>query len=387
MKKVFYTQSDVCMADFKHIMAAATDGSECTLSTGVEKGVILYDAQPILQAVLHTDTDTLRAYKNEMCYVLDKGAGVFAVTGLYTDTDMLDRVMDIFVKIHAQQGDSKGDHFAKAGKNLRIWNGLQKLAVLSPEDFIQYYKNPVLDVICCAWLGTGYQITSQINGIKPGGKAQNMHRDYHLGFQSNKKVESFPLHMQLNSQYLTLQGAIAHINMPIKSGPTQLLPHSQKYDLGYMAWRNPDFIAYYKDNFVQLALKKGDGVFFNPALFHAGGDNFTDDIDRNVNLLQVSSAFGKTMETLNYKLMIESVYPALQFAYKNGEVTSGEVYTVAGCIADGYAFPTNLEKDIPQGEVSPQTLQNLVAELVLQGVSYEEAMIQVTDKMKVRTDG
>lgn len=29
-----------------------------------------------------------------------------------------------------------------------------------------------------AWLGPGYQITAQTNIVKPGGKAQQPHRDY-----------------------------------------------------------------------------------------------------------------------------------------------------------------------------------------------------------------
>ena len=37
-----------------------------------------------------------------------------------------------------------------------------------------------------AWLGPGYQVTSQINVVNPGGTAQTAHRDYHLGFQSDR---------------------------------------------------------------------------------------------------------------------------------------------------------------------------------------------------------
>lgn len=31
---------------------------------------------------------------------------------------------------------------------------------------------------CEAWLGPGYQITAQTNIVKPGGKAQQPHRDF-----------------------------------------------------------------------------------------------------------------------------------------------------------------------------------------------------------------
>ncbi len=396
MQKSFYSPQDVNIADFEKIIQQGAEGAEgaeradaCeySLNVDIQKGVVIYDAKPILQAVLDNDTDTVTAYKNEMCFVLSDGAGVFAISGLYTDMAVLDNANTVFDRIHqSQQGDKKGDHFSAAGNNMRIWNALQKLAVQSPADFVDYYKNPVLHVVCAAWLGTGYQLTSQINGVPPGGTSQHMHRDYHLGFQSDATCATFPLSIQKISPFLTLQGAVAHTEMPIDTGPTKLLPHSQKYDLGYMAWRQQDFIDYFDAHYVQLHLQKGDGVFFNPALFHAAGGNVTADKTRIANLLQVSCAFGKTMETLNYPAMIQSVYPVLQRAYVDGVVTADEVHNISGCIADGYAFPTNLEKDIPQGEVAPQSLQSLVAAHALQGSSHTEVMTAVAAKLHSRTD-
>ena len=68
-------------------------------------------------------------------------------------------------------------------------------------------------------------------------------------------------------------GAVAHVDMPIESGPTLYLPHTQKYGPGYLAWRIPAFREYFEANYIQLPLAKGDMVFFNPALFHAAGNN------------------------------------------------------------------------------------------------------------------
>lgn len=39
-------------------------------------------------------------------------------------------------------------------------------------------KLMVSDLICEAWLGPGYAMTSQTNIVKPGGKAQEPHRDF-----------------------------------------------------------------------------------------------------------------------------------------------------------------------------------------------------------------
>ena len=136
-----------------------------------------------------------------------------------------------------------------------------------------------------AWLGTGYQVTSQVNCVNPGGEAQSAHRDYHMGFQSAEEIVRFPLHAHQLSPVLTLQGAVAHCDMPVESGPTLYLPFSQRYAPGYLAWRKTEFIDYFDAHYVQLPLAKGDAAFFNPALFHAAGSNRTRDVRRIANLL------------------------------------------------------------------------------------------------------
>ncbi len=128
--------------------------------------------------------------------------------------------------------------------------------------------------------------------MNPGGAAQMAHRDYHLGFMTAAEAARYPAHVHTAlSPLLTLQGAIAHVDMPLESGPTLYLPHSQKYPHGYMAPGRPEFQAFFDAHHVQLPLKKGDAVFFNPALMHAAGHNRSADILRLANLLQVSSAF------------------------------------------------------------------------------------------------
>ncbi len=116
-------------------------------------------------------------------------------------------------------------------------------------------------------------MTAQLNVVNPGGAAQSPHRDYHLGFQSAADIERYPLHVQLFSPMLTLQGAIAHVDAPMESGPTLLLPFSQAYEAGYLAMNRPDFKAFFEANHVQLPLEKGDMLFFSPALLHAAGTN------------------------------------------------------------------------------------------------------------------
>ena len=163
-----------------------------------------------------------------------------------------------------------------------------------------------------AWLGPAYQVTSQVNCVNPGGAAQSPHRDYHLGFQPPRVIERYPAHVHRLSPCLTLQGAVAHCDMPLESGPTLYLPFSQTYEPGYLATGRPEFRAYFDEHHVQLPLRKGDAVFFNPALFHAAGHNRSRDIRRMANLLQVSSAYGRAMESVDRTRMSRALYPALR---------------------------------------------------------------------------
>ena len=73
-----------------------------------------------------------------------------------------------------------------------MWNALEKLAVTDPAVFAAYYANDVIALIATAWLGPGYQVTSQVNVVNPGGAAQSGHRDYHLGFMHAGRSRASP---------------------------------------------------------------------------------------------------------------------------------------------------------------------------------------------------
>ena len=214
-------------------------------------------------------------------------------------------------------------------------------------------------------------MTSQLNVVNPGGAGQTVHRDYHLGFQSSETCAAYPAHVHALSQVLTLQGAVAHVDMPVESGPTLYLPHSQKYAHGYVAYQQPEFQEYFLAHHVQLPLSAGDAVFFNPALFHAAGTNHTTDVRRMANLLQISSAFGRAMETVDRARVVEATYPALLAARAAG-MPAREVGNVIAASAEGYAFPTNLDRDQPIDGMSPQTQAELVAGAVDAGMPLAE---------------
>jgi ectoine hydroxylase-related dioxygenase (phytanoyl-CoA dioxygenase family) len=268
-------------------------------------------------------------------------------------------------------GGAKGDHFAKAGANDRVWNALEKLAVRDPETFVDYYANDMIALVSRAWLGPGYQVTSQVNVVRPGGQAQDPHRDYHLGFLENAVIERYPTHVHLLSPVLTLQGAVAHSDMPVDSGPTMYLPYSHQYAPGYLAWRLPEFRDYFQSHYVQLALVKGDAAFFNPALFHGAGTNVSADIQRVANLLQVSSAFGRAMETVDRDRVLRAIYPVLLERRAAGTPSDALARALAAA-ADGYPFPTNLDLDQPVGGMTPASQAELAAGALAAGTPADD---------------
>jgi ectoine hydroxylase-related dioxygenase (phytanoyl-CoA dioxygenase family) len=168
------------------------------------------------------------------------------------------------------------------------------------------------------------------------------------------------------SPVLTLQGAVAHGDMPVESGPTMYLPYSQSYEPGYLAWRLPEFQAYFKARHVQLPMAKGDAVFFNPAVFHAAGTNRTLDVRRMANLLQVSSAFGRAMETVDREAVTNAVYPVLRRRRSEG-VGEAWLEHVIAASAEGYPFPTNLDSDPPVDGMAPPAQADVVRRALREG--------------------
>ena len=282
----------------------------------------------------------------------------------------IDAATEVYQAIIADEkaGGGGADHFAKAGANDRVWNSLGKLCVRDPETFARYFGNDAIAAVCEAWLGPVYQMTAQVNLVRPGGKAQTAHRDYHLGFQTEDVAIRFPAHAHDLSAVMTLQGAVAHCDMPVDSGPTKLLPFSQLFRPGYLAYRHADFAALFEERCIQLPLAKGDALFFNPALFHAGGENRTADVQRMANLLQVGSAMGRTLEAVDRTAMCRLLYPAIQRLRAAGQLDAVQTAAAIAACAEGYSFPTNLDTDPPLGGLAPETQAAIFARALREGM-------------------
>ncbi|MGW3728128.1 phytanoyl-CoA dioxygenase family protein [Streptomyces sp. NPDC000851] len=346
------SERDCDLDAFRALVERKTDVADYPCAASVERNVLVYESD-----LLRGSRRDLQA---ELVRALAEGPGIVVFRGAFPDPAIVDGITDVFDALIAEQhasGATAGDHFARPGANDRVWNALEKAALFDPETFADYYANDVLALVSAAWLGPGYQITSQVNVVNPGGAAQTAHRDYHLGFLSDETAAAYPAHVHRLSPALTLQGAVAHCDMPVETGPTMYLPYSQTYEPGYLAWRLPEFQAYFEDRHVQLPLAKGDAVFFNPALFHAAGTNRSADVRRMANLLQVSSAFGRAMETVDRAAIVNAVFPVLLKRRAEGERWLENVIAAS---AEGYPFPTNLDSDPPVDGLAPPSQADVV---------------------------
>ncbi|MCA0908582.1 phytanoyl-CoA dioxygenase family protein [Ruegeria marisrubri] len=366
---VGYFDRESCDLDEFKVLTSQTLSAEAVpFAASVEKNVPVYDMQALSPGLERPDTR--RALLAEWGRVLGKSAGVIALKGAYPDTSIIDRATDVFREIIEEErvgGAGEGDHFAASGANDRVWNALQKQCLRDPEGFALYFGNTAIAAACEAWLGPNYQVTAQINQVRPGGKAQQAHRDYHLGFQSAESAARYPAQAHLVTASLTLQGAVAHCDMPVESGPTKLLPFSQLYPPGYLAFHDEAHRAHFEDSCIQLPLEKGDAVFFNPALFHAAGANSSADINRMANLLQISSAFGRAMESVDRRAMSVEVFPSLIALKQRGALDAAQVEAAIAATAEGYPFPTNLDTDPPVGGNAPESQADILRRAVAEG--------------------
>lgn len=358
---VWLDENSCDIEDFARHQRQVTSPEDYPRAGEIAANIPLYDG-PELMASCHDEADW-RPVTAEWNRAFESGPGIVVIRGAYTDVSLVDAVteeLNAIIAFEAEGGSGKGDHFAAAGANSRIWNAHEKLCMRNPELFARYNASELVRRASESWLGTGYQITTQANVVRPGGKAQTAHRDYHMGFQTVAQLKTYPASQHALSARLTLQGAIAHGDMPIESGPTKLLPYSQSYLAGYLAVLLPAFRDYFEANYVQMPLFKGDLLFFNPATFHAAGENTTTDVHRFANLMQIGSAYGRSIEIVDRLRLTKAVYPDLARLAADGVLSPREVDNVVAASAEGYPFPANLDIDSPLGGMAPPSQQDIL---------------------------
>ena len=200
---VWLDEASVDISKLAALCNQQTDPASVPLASGVVSEIPVYEGSEVRKAACSSDgaPQRVRALQQEWARTLAQGAGVVLVRNAFEDIAVVDAVTDVFnALIESERAAGSGaDHFAPKGSNTRLWNAHEKLCVESPEVFARYNANDVLTLMCRAWLGPGYQITTQGNIVHPGGQAQHCHRDYHMGFQPVEQLVQYPAHVHAMS--------------------------------------------------------------------------------------------------------------------------------------------------------------------------------------------
>ncbi len=354
-KKISSNMEHENFQTFEKLVSTETTQADAPLAMEIKKNIPIYSGQLVRDCA--NSFERKQELLAEWTNVFESGAGIIAISNAVESTSVIEIATTNFEEIinSEKTNGNVSDHFAKPGANDRVWNSLQKHCMQDPQNFIDYYCSETIALASEAWLGPNYQVTAQVNRVNPGGEAQKAHRDYHLGFMSVEQSANFPIHVHAMSPYLTLQGAIAHCDMSIESGPTLLLPYSQKYKRGYIDFTKEKYQQYFDKNSVQIEMTKGDALFFNPAVMHGAGNNKTKSVKRMANLLQISSAFGRAMETIDRKTMSKTLYPYLLELVMKNKMPFRLIENVVKASSESYSFPTNLDLNPPLDGMAPKT--------------------------------
>ena len=382
---VWMTSASCSIKDFRSCVEIETTHRRYRLADEISRNVPIYDAQRLREKL--TDEPALLDVMAEWNDIFLDGPGVMVCRNAFADAAVIDQVSNVLMQIIAderQASGNKGDHFGKAGANARVWNSHEKLCMLAPELYARYSANEIFSLASRSWLGPLYQITTQVNLVYPGGAAQVPHRDYHMGFQQEDQLMQYPAHVHWLSAALTLQGAVAHCDMPIESGPTKILPYSQRYLPGYFATARAEFRSYFEDHFVQLPLGKGDAMFFNPAVFHAAGTNVTASTERLANLMQINSCYGRPIEIVDRARMTKHLYPTMLAMQRSGEISPRDMENLIAATADGYPFACNLDLDSPLSGLAPASQQDILRQALREDWTSEQLNIGIDAYMARR---
>jgi hypothetical protein len=101
------------------------------------------------------------------------------------------------------------------------------------------------------------------------------------------------------------------------------------------------------------------------------------------NLLQISSPFGRAMESLDRTAMVRALYPAL-LAMKAAGRGEHELVNVVNATAEGYPFPTNLDRDQPIDSLAPLSQVDTVLAALADGLTPQALDIELTQQIERR---
>ena len=161
----------------------------------------------------------------EWAWAMFDGPGHVVLRNAFDDLAAVDAATEVFFAIiDEQRRDNKAERrpFRQARRQRPHLERAGKAGAARAGTFARYYANEAIAMVSRGVARDRLSDHVADQFVNPGGAAQSAHRDYHMGFQSAEEIARFPVHAHLLSPFLTLQGAVAHCDMPLESGPTLL---------------------------------------------------------------------------------------------------------------------------------------------------------------------
>ena len=75
------------------------------------------------------------------------------------------------------------------------------------------------------------------------------------------------------------------------------------------------------------------------------------------------------MESIDRRAMCKYLYPHMLRASQTGTLDAQQLDAAIAACAEGYSFPTNLDRDPPVGGLAPETQQDLFRRAVTTGMA------------------
>ena len=189
-----YLSADDCrLADLIDLVSQKTDQADYPYAAAVEQNLLIYDGAR-LRKELSSPAGRWRV-EAELARALRDGPGIVVLAGRWADPWIVDRATREFDAIIAKQkaaGAATGDHFAAAGHQRPDLGRAGEAGPARAGGVRGLLRQQPHRGRVPGLAGAGYQVTSTINVVNPGGAAQTAHRDYHLGFASAERAARFP---------------------------------------------------------------------------------------------------------------------------------------------------------------------------------------------------
>ena len=120
---VWLSSANCSLADFRKLVERKATRDDYPLAEAVERNVPIYDARKVEEVA--EDREKAMRYMAEWHRIFLDGPGIVVFRGAIRDMELLEAVSTVLLQIiveERQASGGKGDHFAKAGTNARVWN-------------------------------------------------------------------------------------------------------------------------------------------------------------------------------------------------------------------------------------------------------------------------